>query len=199
MSRQAVIGGRMSRQAVIGGCEVEIERYPTTILFVQICLPTIYFKKILTTMMISVLLKRLREDAQIPKYQTSGSAACDLCACMDEPLTLGSGETALVPTGIAIAPDTATQPVVALIYARSGLAAKHGIALPNGVGVIDSDYRGEIFVALRNHSDVPYTINSGDRIAQMVFTPILHAAFEPVADLDETDRGVGGFGSTGVG
>lgn len=148
--------------------------------------------------LLSVKLKKLRDDAKIPAYQTKGAAACDLCACMDEPLTLNPGQTALVPTGIALAPDPNDEPVAALIYARSGLASKHGIALPNGVGVIDSDYRGEIFVALRNHSDTPYTMQSGERIAQMIFTPIRIVSFVEVTELDETSRGTGGFGSTGV-
>lgn len=147
-----------------------------------------------------VKIKLLRADAAVPAYQTAGSAACDLTACLDEPVTLLPGQSALIPTGIAIAPAAGDEypPAAALLYARSGLAIRHGIALQNGVGVIDSDYRGEIKVGLINLSGEPYTIESGERIAQMIFTPVLRAAFEPVTALDDTVRGTGGFGSTGA-
>lgn len=145
-----------------------------------------------------VKIKLLRADAKIPAYQTAGSAACDLSACLDEPVTLLPGQSALIPTGIAIAPETGDTPAAALLYARSGLAVKHGIALVNGVGVIDSDYRGEIKVGLINLSGEPYTITHGERIAQMIFTPVLRGVFTQVSVLDETDRGSGGFGSTGT-
>ncbi len=147
---------------------------------------------------ISVKILRLREDAKIPAYQTAGSAACDLSACLDAPVTVEPGKTVLIPTGIAIAPDTSETPVAALLYARSGLAIKHGLALANGVGVIDADYRGEIKVGLVNLSDVAYTVEPGERIAQMVFTPVLRADFTEVRTLDNTSRGDGGFGSTGT-
>ncbi len=147
---------------------------------------------------IAVKIKLLRSDTKIPVYQTAGSAACDLSACLDEPVTLEPGQSALIPTGIALAPDAENEPVAILIYARSGLAIKHGIALQNGVGVVDSDYRGEIKVGLINQSTEPYTIRHGERIAQMIFTPILHAVFTEVRDLEDTARGAGGFGSTGV-
>ena len=146
---------------------------------------------------VPVKIKLLREDAKIPAYQTSDAAACDLSACLDEPVTLLPGQSALIPTGIAVAPESQT-PVVLLLYARSGLAVKHGIALANGVGVIDADYRGEIKVGLINHSAEPYTITHGERIAQMVVTPIFRAAFTRVDELDDTARGSGGFGSTGT-
>ncbi len=146
---------------------------------------------------IPVQIKLLREGAKIPAYQTAGSAACDLSACLDEPVTLLPGQSALIPTGIAVAPESEA-PVVLLLYARSGLAVKHGIALVNSVGVIDSDYRGEIKIGLINHSDTPYTITHGERIAQMAVTPIFRAAFTETDDLDDTARGSGGFGSTGV-
>ena len=147
---------------------------------------------------IPVKIKLLRADAQIPVYQTPGSAACDLSACLDEPVTLLPGQSALIPTGIALAPEAEDEPVAALIYARSGLAIKHGIALQNSVGVIDSDYRGEIKVGLINLSGEPYTLTHGERIAQMIFTPVRRGVFTEVSELDETDRGSGGFGSTGT-
>lgn len=147
---------------------------------------------------IPVKILRLNDAAKIPTYQTDGSAACDLSACLDEPVTLLPGQSALIPTGIAIAPDTNAGPVVVLLYARSGLAIKHGIALSNGVGVVDSDYRGEIKVGLINQSAEPYTIRHGERIAQMVFTPVLRAVFTEVRELGTTGRGAGGFGSTGT-
>ena len=144
---------------------------------------------------INVKLKLTREGAALPAYATEGSAAVDLRAVIDEPVILAPGERALIPTGIAIAPETAG--VVAIVAARSGLSIKHGIALTNGIGVIDSDYRGEIGVSLTNQSDKPYTVSPGDRIAQLMFIPVLHANLILSETLDETVRGEGGFGSTG--
>lgn len=131
----------------------------------------------------------------LPAYATAGAAAMDLCACMEEPVTLAPGGRQGIPTGIAIAlpgPE-----YVALVFARSGLGIKHGISLSNGVGVIDSDYRGEIMVGLTNLSEEPYTIHPGDRIAQLVVTPVVLPQLELTAELDATGRGTGGFGSTG--
>ena len=144
---------------------------------------------------INVKLKLTREGAALPAYATEGSAAVDLRAVIDAPVILTPGERALIPTGIAIAPETAG--VVAIVAARSGLSIKHGIALTNGIGVIDSDYRGEIGVSLTNQSDKPYTVSPGDRIAQLMFIPVLHANLILSETLDETVRGEGGFGSTG--
>ena len=144
---------------------------------------------------INVKLKLTREGAALPAYATEGSAAVDLRAVIDDAVILAPGERALIPTGIAIAPETAG--VVAIVAARSGLSIKHGIALTNGIGVIDSDYRGEIGVSLTNHSDKPYTVSPGDRIAQLMFIPVLHANLILSETLDETVRGEGGFGSTG--
>ena len=130
-----------------------------------------------------------------PQRATTGSAGMDLAACMDEKITIAPRKLVKIPTGIAIAlpgPE-----YVALVYARSGLGIKHGIALSNGVGVIDSDYRGEIQVGLTNLSDKPYTIHPGDRIAQLVVTPVVLPQLEWVEELDDTERGTGGFGSTG--
>ena len=146
---------------------------------------------------IPVKIKLLREGAKIPAYQTADAAACDLSACLDEPVTLLPGQSALIPTGLAAAPESES-PVVLLLYARSGLAVKHGIALVNGVGVIDPDYRGEIKVGLINHSDTPYTVTHGERIAQMAVTPVFRAVFTESDTLGETGRGSGGFGSTGT-
>ena len=141
---------------------------------------------------------KLTRGAEAPKYATDGSAAVDLRAAIDEGsiLTIAPGERALVPTGIAISPKDSG--VVAIIAARSGLASKFGIALANGIGVIDSDYRGEISVALINLGKDPFEIHRGDRIAQLFFLPVLPAAFTVVDELDSTERGAGGFGHTGV-
>ena len=140
-------------------------------------------------------IKLLSPKAVLPKYATPGSAAMDLTACMDEPVTIAPRQLVTIPTGIAIALPSADY--VALIFARSGLGVKHGISLSNGVGVIDSDYRGELKVGLTNLSDTPYTIQPGDRIAQLAILPVTQPTVVQVAELDETDRGTGGFGSTG--
>ena len=140
-------------------------------------------------------IKLLSPKAVLPKYATPGSAAMDLTACMDEPVTIAPRQLVTIPTGIAIALPSADY--VALIFARSGLGVKHGISLSNGVGVIDSDYRGELKVGLTNLSDTPYTIQPGDRVAQLAVLPVTQPTVVQVAELDETDRGTGGFGSTG--
>ena len=144
---------------------------------------------------IKVKIKILKNGINIPEYATPGSAAVDLRSALDGDITVLPGKRALVPTGIAIAPETSG--VVAILAARSGLSVKHGITLTNGIGVIDSDYRGEIAVSLCNISDTPYTVTPGERIAQLMFVPVLHADFVCTAELDGTDRGEGGFGSTG--
>ncbi len=129
-----------------------------------------------------------------PQYESDGAAAADLVACVDEPMEIKPGMTALVPTGISIAVPDGN---VALVFARSGLSVKHGVSLANGVGVIDSDYRGEIMVALINRGALPYTVNFGDRIAQLAIMPVHRAVFETADALEDTVRGSGGFGSTG--
>ena len=134
-----------------------------------------------------VNIKKLDDRAIIPTYGTAFSAGADLYACMDHAVTIAPGETYLVHTGISAA---IPEGYAGLIYARSGLATKK-------VGVIDADYRGEIMVALHNHSNQPAEIENGERIAQMVITPFLTAEFVETAELDETERGAGGFGSTG--
>ena len=145
-------------------------------------------------MNINVKIK-LTRGASCPEYATEGSAAVDLRAMTDEPYTLAPGERHSFTTGIAISPET--RGVVAIVAARSGLGIKHGISLSNGIGVIDSDYRGEICVGLINTSDKPYTVEPGDRIAQLMFVPVYCANFVESEELDETERGAGGFGSTG--
>ena len=140
-------------------------------------------------------IKKLRENAKIPFRATEGSAGMDLYACIDEPITLKGGEKAVIPTGIAIALPSAE--LGAFVFARSGLAIKHGIGLLNSVGVIDSDYRGEICVGVINQLQEPYTINPDERIAQMVIMPVSLIPAVEVEELDETERGAGGFGSTG--
>lgn len=140
-------------------------------------------------------IKKLSENAVIPKTATGGSAGMDLYACLDSDITLAPGQRALIPTGIAIALES--NAYVAYIYARSGLAIKSGITLSNCVGVVDSDYRGEVKVGLINLSDSEYTVKNGDRIAQMVIAPVIMADVQEVSELDETERAAGGFGSTG--
>jgi dUTP pyrophosphatase len=147
---------------------------------------------------IKIKLKNISGTDQItiPKYETPGSAGIDLRANLEREIVVPPGNTVKVPTGWAMQlPDPK---VVALLFARSGLAAKHGVALTNGVGVIDSDYRGEIQVLISNNGQEPFTIRHGDRIAQMLFLPVMTAEFEVVEKIDETLRGEGGFGSTGV-
>jgi dUTP pyrophosphatase len=140
---------------------------------------------------------KLTRGASLPAYATDGSAALDLRAALEGgSVVIPAGGRALIPTGIAISPQT--RGAVAIIAARSGLAVKHGIALSNGIGVIDSDYRGEIQVGLINTSGQEFRINDGDRIAQLMFIPVFHAKLIEAEELDDTRRGAGGFGSTGV-
>lgn len=140
-------------------------------------------------------IKKLRENAKIPFRATPGSAGMDLYACIDEPITVKGGEKAVIPTGIAI--ELPSAELAAFIFARSGLAIKHGIGLLNSVGVIDSDYRGEICVGIINQFKEEYTIQPDERIAQLVIMPVSLIAPVEAEALDETERGAGGFGSTG--
>ena len=144
---------------------------------------------------ITVKYKVLDARAKVPAYATPGSAAADLCAVLDAPLTLAPMERALVPTGLAIELPGAHS--VALVYARSGLAIKHGLCMANGVGVVDSDYRGELKVPMVNLGKDAYTIQPGERVAQLCIAPVYTAAFVPAETLGDTQRGEGGFGSTG--
>ena len=147
------------------------------------------------TLKIKPLSPKIGREIPFPYYASEGAAAMDLCACVDAPVELPPRALARIPTGIAIALPSADY--VALVFARSGLGVKHGVALSNGVGVIDSDYRGEIQVGLTNLSDTPYTVQPGDRIAQLAVLPVVRPSLERVEELDQTDRGTGGFGSTG--
>ena len=144
---------------------------------------------------VTVKYKVLDSRARVPAYATAGAAAADLCAVLDAPLTLAPMQRVLVPTGLAIelpGPET-----VALVYARSGLSIKHGLCMANGVGVIDSDYRGELRVPMINLGAEAYTIQPGERVAQLCIAPVYAAAFVPAEALGDTARGEGGFGSTG--
>ncbi len=143
----------------------------------------------------TVKYKLLDPRAKAPAYATAGAAAADLCALLDEPLTLAPMQRALIPTGLAI--ELPGPECVALVYARSGLSIKHGLTMANGVGVIDSDYRGELRVPMVNLGTEPYTVQPGERIAQLCIAPVWQAAFVQANDLSDTDRGAGGFGSTG--
>lgn len=140
-------------------------------------------------------VKKLRENAKMIQRATKGSAGMDLHACIDSEITIEPGEIKVIPTGLAIALES--ENYVAYIYARSGLAIKHGITLANCVGVVDSDYRGEVCVGLTNISKNPYTITPDERIAQLVIAPVCVCDAVEVEDLDSTERGEGGFGSTG--
>jgi len=149
-------------------------------------------KKIL----IKLIDERLGNEFPIPGYATDGSAGLDLCACIDTALIIKPGESILIPAGFAV--HIADNAYAAMLLPRSGLGHKHGIVLGNLTGLIDSDYQGEIFVSCWNRGDTPYTINPGDRIAQMVIVPVIQANFEFVDSFTETMRGAGGFGHTGV-
>lgn len=141
-----------------------------------------------------IRVKRVRASAELPRYQTSGAAGMDLHAAVDASVTLAPGARVLVPTGLAFAIPNGWE---GQVRPRSGLAAKHGITVLNAPGTIDSDFRGEVGVVLVNHGQEPFVINRGERIAQIVFAPYAQATLEEVDALDETERGAGGYGSTG--
>ena len=145
--------------------------------------------------MTSIRVKILKEGAKLPTYGSAEAAGADLYACIAEPVTIAAGQTAFIPTGIAL---EVPKGCAGLIYARSGLACKRGLAPANKVGVVDSDYRGEIIVALHNHGTQDQTVASGERIAQFVITPVLTPVYEAAEVLSDTARDVGGFGSTGT-
>lgn len=142
----------------------------------------------------NVSIKRLKPTASLPVYKTSGSAAADVCACLEESVTLQPGERAIVPTGLAMAIPEGFE---VQVRARSGLSAKHGICLANGVGTIDADYRGELGVILINLGSVAFVVEHGMRIAQLVVAHCETANWQEADALDETTRGEGGYGSTG--
>lgn len=142
----------------------------------------------------TIRVKKLHPAAKLPTYGSAEAAGADLYACLDEAVTIAPGEVFWVPTGIAL---EVPKGCAGLVYARSSMGAKRGLAPANKVGVIDSDYRGEIRVVLLNHSKQPQILEPGERVAQFIITPVLTPAYEEVAELTDTDRGVGGFGSTG--
>jgi len=144
---------------------------------------------------LKILDNRLGGEIPLPHYATSGAAGLDLRACLDEPLRLAPGETKLIPTGLAIHIEDPN--LAAVLLPRSGLGHKHGIVLGNLVGLIDSDYQGQVFVSCWNRGTEPFEIQVGDRIAQMVFVPVVQVEFERVDDFEASRRGAGGFGHTG--
>ena len=145
------------------------------------------------TIDVRILDERLR--GQLPQYATPGSAGLDLRACINAPLALAPGQTELIPSGIAI--HLADSGLAAVILPRSGLGHKHGIVLGNLVGLIDSDYQGQIFVSTWNRGNAPFTVNPMERLAQLVVVPVVQVGFNVVEDFDTSRRGAGGFGSTG--
>jgi len=144
---------------------------------------------------LKILDSRVGSRFPMPRYATDGSAGLDLCACIDEPLTIRPGETHLVPTGFAI--HIGEHHLAAMILPRSGLGHKNGIVLGNLVGLIDSDYQGQLFVSVWNRGRETYTVEPGERIAQMIFAPVVRVDFEVVEEFEESHRGHGGFGHTG--
>jgi len=146
---------------------------------------------------LKILDSRLGKEIEMPTYATGGSAGIDLRACVDEALVVNPGETHLIPTGMAI--HIADESLAAMILPRSGLGHKHGIVLGNLVGLIDSDYQGQLFVSCWNRGSDSFTINVGDRIAQLVLVPVVQAEFDVVTDFTESERAEGGFGHTGRG
>jgi dUTP pyrophosphatase len=144
---------------------------------------------------LKILDSRLGNEIPLPEYATTGSAGLDLRACLDDAIILKPGETVLIPTGLAI--HIGDNSLAAVLLPRSGLGHKHGIVLGNLVGLIDSDYQGQVFVSCWNRGKDTFTVNIGERIAQMVFVPVVQVAFEQVENFDESHRGEGGFGHTG--
>ena len=145
---------------------------------------------------IKLIDSRLGKDFPLPEYATSGSAGLDICACLDEPLLLNADTTVLIPAGFALHIDDSE--IAAVLLPRSGLGHKHGIVLGNLTGLIDSDYQGQVFVSCWNRSGSAFEINPGDRVAQMVFVPVIQAQFEIVEEFEQSQRGAGGFGHTGL-
>lgn len=141
-----------------------------------------------------IRVKKLRSEATIPTYGSAAAAGADLYACLEKEVTIPAGKTVFIPTGLAMEIPSGC---AGLIYARSSMGTKRGLAPANKVGVIDSDYRGEVMVALHNHSQDDQTVQPGERVAQLVITPVFTPGFEETDDLTDTVRGIGGFGSTG--
>jgi dUTP pyrophosphatase len=149
----------------------------------------------LRTIELKILDPRIGDSIPLPHYATAGSAGMDMRACIDEPLTVAPGETALVPTGLAI--HVADASLAAVLLPRSGLGHKHGLVLGNLTGLIDSDYQGQVFISCWNRSAVSYEVQPGERIAQMVFVPVEQVDLKVVDEFDASDRGAGGFGHSG--
>lgn len=147
------------------------------------------------TVQMKILDEKIGRDIPLPEYATDGSAGMDLRACLDAPLELAPGQTELVPTGIAIYLEDRN--LAAMLLPRSGLGHKHGIVLGNLTGLIDSDYQGQLFVSVWNRGDSTFTIEPGERIAQMIIVPVVQVAFEQVEEFEATHRGAGGFGHSG--
>ena len=145
---------------------------------------------------VKILDPRIGTDIPLPEYATHGSAGMDLRACVDEPITVVPGQTILIPTGVSI--YIANPNFAAMLLPRSGLGHKHGIVLGNLVGLIDSDYQGQLMVSCWNRGQADYTIGVGERIAQMVIVPVVHTEFEIVEEFHQSVRGAGGFGHTGA-
>ena len=143
----------------------------------------------------TVKIVKLQQNAHVPTYGSADAAGADLYACIDEAVTIQPSQTVLIPTGLSMEIE---QGFAGFIYARSGLATKRGLAPANKVGVIDSDYRGQVMVSLHNHTEQPQTVEPGERVAQMVFAPVYQAQFCETDTLQDTERGTGGFGSTGM-
>jgi len=144
---------------------------------------------------LKILDRRLGTDFPLPGYATDGSAGLDLRACVDEHVHVAPGETHLIPTGFAM--HIADPHLAAILLPRSGLGHKHGIVLGNLVGLIDSDYQGQVFISVWNRGNEPFTVEPGDRVAQMVFVPVIQAEFEVVEEFEASNRGAGGFGHSG--
>lgn len=142
----------------------------------------------------AIPVKKLRPGAVLPTYGSEGAAGADLYACLEEEVQILPGQSVFIPTGLAMEIPAG---YAGLVYARSGLACKHGLAPANKVGVVDSDYRGEFMIVLYNHGTQPQTIRHGDRIAQLVITPVFTPPYELAQELSDTERAAGGFGSTG--
>ncbi len=144
---------------------------------------------------VRILDPRVGTDFPLPEYATPGSAGVDMRACLDEPLVLEPGQTELIPTGMAVHVDDPG--LAAVLLPRSGLGHKHGVVLGNLTGLIDSDYQGQVFISCWNRGNAPFTIEPGERIAQMVILPVVQVRFDVVESFEESERGAGGFGSSG--
>jgi len=152
-------------------------------------------RDIMQKLQVKILDQRIGKEIPLPEYATDGSAGLDLRACVEGSLLVKPGETHLIPTGIAI--HISDVGYAAMLLPRSGLGHKHGIVLGNLVGLIDSDYQGQLFISCWNRGDTEFTITSGDRIAQMIIVPVIQPQFELVSEFNQSDRGAGGFGHTG--